>query len=185
MKKKWLWLLLIPAGIVLVVVGVPAVLIGMMIGTRMLSIIAGPVNIWNITWHLPRVADFTGYYKLSERGRRDSKALGAVVSKDSGFKLYADHRMEIIDLPDFSASGEPNYCSYNGTGDWSLYEGGGISLNLDIKVRTPALPGNRPSCGPASLSLFEVLGHSPPYRLWYNVGDPDEERGLTYLRQTP
>jgi hypothetical protein len=93
--------------------------------------------------------------------------------------------MEVYDLPDFDGSGEPNYCSYNGTGHWSLYGDGEVILSLDVKVRTTALPGNRPSCGPASLSVFNVLGHSPPYRLWYNIGDPDEEKGLTYMRQSP
>ena len=42
---KWLWLLLIP----LVVCSVPFLLMGMMTGTRLLSIVVGPVNIWNMT----------------------------------------------------------------------------------------------------------------------------------------
>jgi hypothetical protein len=183
MKKRWLWLLLILTGIGMIVISIPFLWIPLMAASRLLSIVAGPVNIWNTTWRLPRMADFTGYYKLSERSRKDSEALGAPVSKDSGFRLGADHRMEVFDLPDFDVLGQPSHCSYNGTGDWSWYEGGGVTLSLDIKVPAPAPPGNRPSCGPASISVFEVLGHSPPYRLWYNIGDPDEEKGLTYVRQ--
>ncbi len=44
-RKEWLWLLLIP----LAILGMPVLLIGMMIGTRLLSIVAGPVNMWNTT----------------------------------------------------------------------------------------------------------------------------------------
>jgi|SRR5579859_15944 len=184
MKRKWLPLLLTIAVVAMIAVGVPLLLFGMMIGTRLLSLVAGPVNIWNTTQHLPPISDFAGYYRLSDRSWKNSKELGAPVSKNSGFRLSADHRVEVFDLPDFGTSGEPNYCSYNGTGDWSWYESGDeVTLSLNIKMTAPAPPGNRPSCGSANLMLFNVLGHSPPYRVWYDIGDPDNDQGLTYVRQ--
>jgi hypothetical protein len=131
------------------------------------------------------MADFTGYYKLSEKSWIVSRELGASVSKNSGFRLNADHRMEVLDLPDFDISGEPNRCSYNGTGDWSWDEDGDVRVTLEIKAFTPAAAANRPSCGPSNVGVFWLLGHSPPHRLWYNIGDPDEEKGLMYVRQSP
>jgi hypothetical protein len=184
MKREWLWLLLIPTGAIMVAIGIPLVLIGMLIGSRVLAMVAGPVNIWNTTRHLPPMADFTGYYQLTDRSWKESEELGAPVSRKSGFRLRADHRMEVFDLPDFGSSGEPNFCSYNGTGNWSSYEDGDeVMLSLNIKVTTPAPPGNRPSCGPISLNGFTLLGHSAPYRFWCDIGDPDSEQGLTYARQ--
>jgi hypothetical protein len=182
MRKKWLWLLPIPAGVIMVAIGISLVLMGMLIGSRVLAMVAGPVNIWNMTRHVPPMEDSTGYYQLTDRSWKESKELGAPVSRKSGFRLLADHRMEVFDLPDFGSDGEPNYCSYNGTGTWSLSGDGEVMLSLNIKVTTSAPPGNRPSCGPISLNGFTLLGHSPPYRFWYDIGDPDSEQGLTYAR---
>jgi hypothetical protein len=182
MKRKWLWLLLIPAGVIIVAIAIPFLLMAMLIGTRLLSAVAGPVNFWNTTRHLPPMADFAGYYKLSERSWKDSKKLDAEVSRASGFRLGADHRMEVIDLPAFDGFGQPAHCSYNGTGVWRWYEDGEVTLTLDIKARTTST-GNRPSCDSTSLGGLTLLGHSPPYRFWYYVGDPDDEQGLTYVRQ--
>ena len=179
-KKEWRWLLLIPAGIL----SMPPLLIAMLMGTRLLSIVAGPVNIWNSTWHVPPVADTAGYYGLSKTEWAGLKPNEGLVSRRSGFRLNPDHRVEVIDVPAFDGFGEPLNCNYNGTGDWRLDQGGGVTLTVSIRVSTPS-PIGKPSCDPISLSLFQLLGHSPPYRFWYYIGDPDEETGLTYFRRIP
>jgi len=185
-KKRRLLLLLGLLGIIAVigvVVSIPLLVIGMMMTSRLLMILAGPVNIWNTTWHTPSVTELAGYYRVLPKDRADYLPQGAVVSERSGFRLGTDHRVEVTDLPDFDGFGSQSDCSYNGTGRWSSSEGLGVTLNLDIQVSTPGSTGSRPSCGPSSLSLFQLLGHSPPYRIWYNIGDPDEGHGLTYVRQ--
>jgi len=106
------------------------------------------------------------------------------VARRSGFRLNADHSAEIIDVPAFDGFGQALNCTYNGTGDWRWYENGGLMLNLNISVPTPSASGREP-CAPASLSLFQLIGHSPPYRVWYNIGDPDEEMGAVYVRRKP
>jgi hypothetical protein len=150
---------------------------GMMIGSRLLSIIAGPVNVWNTTWKTPPIAEITGYYSLSGVRIADRTPL----PHHSGFRLAADHRAEVTNLPAFDGFGHISNCSYNGTGKWHLWDGGEVRLEIDLQESTAS--ANSSSCAPVSLNLFHLLGHSPPYRIWYNVGDPDEEQGLTYVQQ--
>ncbi len=106
------------------------------------------------------------------------------VARRSGFRLNADHTAAIIDVPAFDGFGQPMNCTYNGTGDWRWFENGGVTLNISIEVPTPSATG-KPPCAPVSLSLFQLLGHSPPYRVWYNIGDPEDEMGATYVRRAP
>jgi len=100
--------------------------------------------------------EIVGYYRLSKDTGRAPQ--GAILSEHSGFRLGADHKLEIFELPAF---------------------------DLIIDLSSPAWPGGRPSCAPAALGLFEFLGHSRPYRIWYYIGDPDSEQGLTYVLQGP
>jgi len=113
-KGKWLWMLLIP----LAVCSVPFLLIAMLIGSRLLSIIAGPVNIWNTTWHAPLVDDFVGSYEFSEIRWGGQPPVEDAVARRSGFRLNADHSAEIIDVPAFDGFGQAMNCTYNGTGHW-------------------------------------------------------------------
>ncbi len=98
--------------------------------------------------------------------------------------LKADHSAEFVDLPSFALSGELSNCTYNGTGTWNWedIDGSGVRLILSVRELTLGLAG-KPVCGSHTLALFELLGHSAPYRIWYGIGDPDEEMGLTYIRR--
>lgn len=179
-NKWWILPFLIVSGIIGTIFAFPLLLIVMMIGSRLLMIVLGPVNIWNTTWHTPPVSEIAGYYTVLETGRLPR---GALVSKRSGFRLGADHRLEMTDVPDFDGFGSPSSCNYNGIGKWSSSEGLGVTLYLDIVVPTRSPAGNLASCGPSNVDLFQLLGHSPPYRIWYNIGDPDEGQGLVYVRR--
>jgi hypothetical protein len=84
-------------------------------------------------------------------------------------------------LPAFDGFGKPLECNYNGIGHW-VTDGSStnVTLTLDIDKPLPAEKGNLRSCDEESLSLFAVLGHAKPYRIWYWIGDPDEWHGLSY-----
>lgn len=156
----------------------------MMIGSRLLPLVAGPVNIWNATSHTPPAADLAGYYRLSSETARIPIDLAPSTRLRSGFRLGADHSLEVTGLPDFDGLGKPTNCSYDGTGTWSTWDGGdGVRLTLNLDVSTPPRRGEPPRCAPVSLGLFHVLGHRPAYRFWYNVGDPDNAMGLLYVRE--
>jgi hypothetical protein len=178
MRKRWLLLLLIPLGLA----AIPVLLFGMLLGTRLLSIVVGPVNIFNTPRHAPRAGEMAGYYRLSKEARRAPR--GAKLSERSGFRLDADHRFEMTDVPSFGEFGEQPNCYYDVAGKWGLRDDGeGVILYLTMDELTPA-PGDRPLCAPAGLyGVFEVLGHSRPYRIWYGIGDPDSDEGLTYVLQ--
>jgi hypothetical protein len=174
-KRGFQWWL-IPAGFVGLVVAIPVLLLLMLIGTRLLGIFIGPVNIWNTTWHAPSAAELAGDYGVGEAILQDRTASEAMRSGSTGFRLYADHRMEIFGLPDFDGFSSPRACSYNGTGTWSATETSDVRLNLDVRDTVPG------SCGPFSLE-FSVIGHSAPYRIWLGAGDPDNGTGIMFVRR--
>jgi hypothetical protein len=180
-KKNLLWL--IPLGILVGAVTLPVLVFAMMIGTRLLSAVAGPVNIWNATRHAPQAANLAGSYQPSEKDSRRAGELRPGFSFRSSMKLAADHQAEVSELPGFNGFGESMGCTYNGRGEWRVLEAGGVMLNLDIKDSAPTPAGHLPSCGAASLGL-ELLGQSPPYRIWLYIGDPDEDTGVAYVRQS-
>jgi hypothetical protein len=100
MRKRWLLLLLIPVAIV----AVPVLLFGMLIGTRLLSMVAGPVNIFNTPGHAPSAAEIAGYYRLSKDVNRAPR--GGILSERAGFSLGSDHRLEMTEMPAFDGFGE-------------------------------------------------------------------------------
>ncbi len=174
--KRWLWLL-IPAGIL----GSPFLLMAMLVGSRLVSALVGPVNVWNITKHVPPVADLAGEYGPPGRAGRGQQR--DLFSDRIEFRLGPDHRAEVFDLPAYDGSGTPLECAYRGRGDWMVWEAGDVTISIDIKEVAPAPLGAKPTCRPTSLGLFQLLGHSSPYKLWYYIGDPDEGTGLTFVRR--
>jgi hypothetical protein len=111
--SKWL-LLLIPLAFIFSPV---AHFIVIQIASRLLSIVAGPVNIWNTVWIMPSTEDVSGTYRLSEKSRQDALAMDIYISIDSRLTLTADHRMEVFELPAFDRFGKQLNCTYNGAFD--------------------------------------------------------------------
>jgi hypothetical protein len=176
--KTCLLLLLIPAAIVAIAVILVAVM-----GSRALALVAGPVNIFNAPWHAPSATEIAGYYRLSKETNRPPE--GNKLPRNAGIRLGKDHVLEITDVPSFGDFGAQPKCNYNGTGKWG-FGGEGVKLYLNIDASTRSQPGDLPSCAPAGLyGVFDVLGHSRPYRIWYWIGDPDSEQGLTFELQNP
>ena len=179
-KRKWFWLVLV---IPLVFASLPLILIAMLLGSRLLSILIGPVNIWNTTREPPPPEALAGLYQVARDKHFREQEPGLFLSEGSGLRLASDHSLDVIDLPAFDGFGKPLNCHYNGTGTWSLYGGGtDIQLNLNMTESRIARPGSVPSCGKENFSLIELLGQSAPFSLWYDIGDPDEEQGLIYRR---
>jgi len=177
-----LGLLFVPVGIV----GTPILLLGLFLatetGTRLLSSVIGPVNIWNAANSIPPDGEVLGHYRLTGSTEESLHAKGIFISGNSGFTLEPNHKLEVIDLPAFDEWGKPRDCNYNGNGTWSLYgPTGEISLTMDIKV-VPATPENLKACGTENAGLMTLLGHSAPHRFWYVIGDPDEDEGLLYKK---
>ncbi len=180
-QYRWLWLLAI---LPLIPILTMLLFFGMATGSRLVSTLTGPVNLWNTSSKNPRSEDLAGWYKLADTHSNDRKLPELFVSERSGFLLRADHTLEVIDLPAFDNFGQARDCHFNGTGTWSLYGAPGqIELNMHLLAARSADRGSLPACGPENFSSFVLLGHSLPYRLWYSIGDPDEDEGLLYGRQ--
>jgi hypothetical protein len=130
--RKWSWLLLIP----LALFGIPFLLFATMIGSRLLSILIGPVNIFNMTTRPPSASDVAGQYVLTDSSRQPS---GAKIPKRSGFRLGADHSVEVTDLPSFGDFGKQFDCTYNGTGAWSMDGDGEVRLSINISDASPPI----------------------------------------------
>ena len=179
-KRKWVWLAFaLPAAFV----SIPLLFFVMVTGTRLLSSLIGPVNIWNSTREPPSPQALAGFYQVTRDKHFREQEPNLFLSEGSGLRLASDHSVDVIDLPAFDGFGKPLNCHYDGTGTWSLYEGGtDIQLNLNITKPRNERSGSLPSCGKENFGLIELLGHSAPFTLWYDIGDPDEEQGLLYHR---
>jgi hypothetical protein len=179
-SKKWFWLA-IPLG----VLSVPFLPFAMMIGSRLVAMLIGPVNVWNMTTHAPSPSDLAGDYEPDRNGARYLPS-GVQLPAGSHFRLGADHRADVTDLPAYDGFGEPLGWNYSGNGDWTLSEGAQVTLIIYIRGDpTPTIAGDAPSGSSVALGGFELLGHSPPYAIWYGIGDPDEGQGLIYVRRHP
>jgi len=155
----------------------------MMMGTRLLSIFVGPINIWNTTRSVPPIEAISGHYQLSDVTSEDLEKRGIFVSDHSGFTLYPDHKLEVFDLPAFDGFGKPLDCNYRGTGTWALYDSN-MDVTLDMSIQAaPIAKGDLPSCPLENAGLMTVLGRSAPYRFWYVIGDPDEDEGTLYKKR--
>jgi len=184
LRRKWFWfvsacgLLAIIAGLALLAAGLVLVPAGLLLASRFVGLLVGPVNVWNNTWQTPEDAALTGHYKLAQ-ARLPGNSLQPGVA---GIRLFADHRAEVTNFPSFSSSGQVEPCVYDGTGDWTLDKHLGTRVTIYFtatKVRASASPvcARTPPGG-----IFNLLGHSPPYRMWYYVTDPDEDMGLLFVR---
>ncbi len=177
-KRKWFWLAL---AIPVVIVSLPFLVICIFVGSRLLSMLIGPVNIWNSTKKPPSPQALAGFYQVARDQYFRDQASHLFISETSGLRLEPDHRIGVIDLPAFDDFGKPLDCHFNGTGTWSLYaESTGTQLNVYLAKPQSARPGNLRSCTAQHFALIELLGHSAPFTLWYNIGDPDNNDGLTY-----
>jgi hypothetical protein len=96
-KKKWLWLLFITIAIA----ALPLILLALMICTRLLSMLAGPVNIWNTASRAPAIQDLIGVYELSEKSQEFLSSQLILWPKQSGFKLEANHKAAVFGVPAF------------------------------------------------------------------------------------
>ncbi len=173
MRDRWSVPILIVAGIG----AIPFIVIGVLIGSRILS---GAVDAWSSPSHTPEEAEILGYYQLSEVDRSSLEGERIFMSDQSGFRLAPDHKLEVIDLLALDAAGNPRACNYNGTGEWNL---NGSELDMIILKSSQAKAGHTRSCDPERLRALEIRGRSAPYSFWYMIGDPDEHRGVTYSRR--
>ena len=176
-NKLWL-LLIIPLGLSTAAFSLPFVLIAMMMGTRLLSIFIGPVNIWNTPRHAPALQDVVGMYTPEDKSRQyfvGSLALSSYI------KLNEDHTVEIHDMPSFDGFGEYQNCHYSEQGKWGFFESGEeVQITLYANDKPP-----QPEDSPCNKdgAFIELLGRHKPYRLYQIIGDPDSDTGITYLRR--
>jgi hypothetical protein len=178
-RKRWLWLLLIPA-IPAAIVCVVLLPLALIVGGHVVGALVGPVNVWNSTTHIPPDAEIEGHYQISKDDSINIKNLNVEIPSDSAFTLGPDHRLEVHNLPNFDQYGKATGCVHNGTGKWDLYQSpSGVMFGMNITTVVPTKLGD-PSCGPANFGSFAVLGRTRPYRFWYWIDDPDLGKGIMY-----
>ena len=152
LNKLWL-LLLIPFGVLIAAISLPLLLTAMMMGTRLLSIFIGPVNIWNTPRHAPALQDVVGIYTPDDKRREYFEGSLAV---SSYIKLNEDHTVEIHDMPSFDGFGDYQNCHYSEQGKWNFFESGEeVQINLYANDKPPQ-PADSP-CGKDGV-FIEVLG---------------------------
>ena len=159
----------------------------MLLGVAALSLggkaLFGPVNVFNASRHIVPESEIAGFYAVRSRDVEDLPAKGIYLSDRSGMRLNEDHTMEALDLPAFEKDGSPQACHYDGKGTWSLMQvNESIRLKLVITTPAPPQPGELPSCGLISPPDLRMLGHSQPFRFWYQT-IPDGYSGLMYERR--
>jgi hypothetical protein len=169
-RKKWLWLLTIPA----LVIAAPALLVALFIAYRAGSVLTTRPYQWETAPRNQKVEDLAGNYLLTEDVDAGA-GLTPEQMKEVKIVLTRDHGASVRLLPDMDGFGDLQKCTWNGDGRWTVF-------NDQLSIRVEQVAGDSgESCGKNDVNYgFEILKH---HRLWMVVGDPDEGRGLIFTRE--
>jgi len=140
----------------------PFLLIGFFAANNLAHAIFGPPTIWQRTAHDPPLGEIAGRY--TETSRSSSQQ-----STKASLNLSADGTMSVESLPvdDFTSS-----CILSGSGVWELED-----QSLVLHVRTHSASD---SCqkDEDNAGLLYLTRQTPPYRLYWVLGDPDSGDGI-------
>jgi hypothetical protein len=169
-RKRWLWLLAIPA----VVLAAPFLLVAAFMTMKLGTELVTRPYFWETEDNDMKVEDLPGNYVLTQDARANSKLTSAQM-RDVRIILEDDRSASVSLVPGADAWGDLQNCTWNGTGKWTVFDN---QLSIDIDRVGDAASQ---SCGKNSVNYgFEIMKH---HRLWMVVGDPDEGRGLIFSRQ--
>jgi len=119
----------------------------------------------------PKAEDLVGWYVPTEETKRFITKEGHYPSVESSIALSADGTLTITNIPDWwlTPFGRPEGKFDSRRGKWTVQKHQDwwvIGVNLDPGFGT---------------DLF-LIGEKPPYKIHLIVGDPDEGRGMDFIR---
>ena len=163
--SKW-WLLLFA---LVVLLGIPILLSGLIVGGHIVGGILGPPAIWERTRHSPQRIDLVGTYMEAERHWDHSK-----IGQNATLELRPNGSMSVHALP---LDNGMHVCMLSGTGKW---EGPRGDQELDLDLISDGAPD---SCKSGNYGSLELAGNARPYRLYWVLSDPDSGMGIWFKRQ--
>lgn len=132
----------------------------------------------NFVREQPAEADLVGTYKLIETSQQLIEEEGGYEPRDISVKLAADGSFEIKNIPDWwwDSFGKASGSFGSGTGTWKI-----VAHQQWWDVQFDIEEGDIPYGG----TSVPIAGEAPPYRLWFQVGDPDLGRAMIFERISP
>lgn len=95
--------------------------------------------------------------------------------------INRDNTAALSNIPAFDVFGERMNCSFSGLAKWQLLDDGYWEIRFDaVHVASPLDSGSVAPCGSQWGNEMDILGQSPPYRLWLSIGDPDNDTGIEF-----
>jgi hypothetical protein len=164
--SKW-WLVLLAS---LLLVCFPILLIGFFAANNFAGAIVGPPAIWNRPFHPPAQEDLVGRYVEYKRNWDHAKT-----GPDAVLQLKSDGTMLVSNLPNDDIT---STCTIAGSGTWKIPKG---DQEIDLSVDSNGVPDACKSNWYAG--LLEIAGHSKPYELYWELGDPDSGTGIWLKKQ--
>jgi len=173
-----------PLKVFLFICATPVALAVLFVGCRVAGVLTTRPFLWSVTRHKPSQSELAGAYRISPESADFADSLLWGSSGHASIELRADHSAIVADLPNTDGFGKPDSTTSEGQGTWSLEEPDldGIKINIyGLAKADDHSPHPKPqfdSVGYGGISL----GHSPPYELYFGVGDPDEGEGIIFKR---
>lgn len=126
--------------------------------------------LWTFARKRPDDSNLVGTYVIERQNVTAQTVKGLTADRYERIVLRADHTAELSNVADFDGFGESIEQVLDGSGEWSV-SGSVGDWQLTIGIHNFAC------------QCWSVMGQRPPYRLWQNIGDPDEGQGLSFKRE--
>jgi hypothetical protein len=173
-----------PLKVFLLICSTPVVLAVLIVGCRLGNVLTTRPFLWSVTRTEPSPGELAGIYKISQGSAGFADGLLSGTSRLASIELHADHSAIVTYFPNTDGFGKPDSTTSNGRGTWSLEEPSldGIRINIyGLAKADDHSPNPKPQFDSVGYGGI-LLGHSPPYELYFGVGDPDEGEGIIFQR---
>ena len=152
------------------------------ISNLMCLVSAYGVDMESFTKTKPKTEEMAGKYLPTKETLVLVKETGKYILQDISIELYPNGTFEMKNMPDWwiTNHGESNNGSDSGTGKWTLSSHAGKWWDIEFEFVEGGTFSSRNELSGGFYTTKEISGESPPYSLWFYIGDPDKGRVMIF-----